>query len=167
MWQIFSEKKNSAGYLVKRHWWKFAYSEAHKISRQITMFNFFISHFVCERQPAEFFFSKTITEMKAGQNEKHDITKISGFVQVWRIYSWFSYGLTTYNRPKCFPEPSWFNVNVLPTVKWGLLCIVWKSLTQDFCLSIFHWTHSCCCWSCFESSNRVIIHSLSTVLFRM
>ena len=82
-------------------------------------------------------------------------------------YSWFSYGLTTYNRPKCFPEPSWFNVNVLPTVKWGLLCIVWKSLTQDFCLSIFHWTHSCCCWSCFESSNRVIIHGQLTVQFRV
>ena len=84
---------------------------------------------------------------------------------VWN--SGFSYGLTTYNRPKCFPEPSWFNVNVLPTMKWGLLCIVWKSLAQDFCLSILHWTHSCCCWSCFESSNRVIIHGQLTVQFRV
>jgi hypothetical protein len=34
----------------------------------------FISHFVFRRQPAEFFFSKKICQMKAGQNNKYDIT---------------------------------------------------------------------------------------------
>ena len=38
-------------------WWKFAFSEAHKFSRQI----------VFSGQPAEFFFSKKNCQMKAGQ----------------------------------------------------------------------------------------------------
>ena len=33
-------------------------------------------------QPTEFFFSKKISQMKADQNYKYDITKILGFVQV-------------------------------------------------------------------------------------
>jgi hypothetical protein len=40
----------------------------------------FISHFVFRRQPAEFFFSKKICQMKAGQNNKYDITKALGLV---------------------------------------------------------------------------------------
>ena len=39
-----------------------------------------ISLFVFRRQPAEFFFSKKICQMKAGQNNKYDITKALGLV---------------------------------------------------------------------------------------
>ena len=42
-----------------------------------------ILHFVFRRQPAEFFFSKKIRQMKAGQNNKYGITKTLGIVQVW------------------------------------------------------------------------------------
>jgi hypothetical protein len=41
-----------------------------------------ISHFVFRRQPAEFFFSKKNRKMRAGQNNRYDITKISSLVQV-------------------------------------------------------------------------------------
>ena len=53
IWRIFLEKKNGNGCFVFR--W----------------------------QCAEFFFSKIIRQMKAGQNNKYDITKASGLVQVW------------------------------------------------------------------------------------
>ena len=42
----------------------------------------FISHFVFRRQPDEFFFSKKIRQMKAGQNNKYDIRKTLGVMQV-------------------------------------------------------------------------------------
>jgi hypothetical protein len=45
------------------------------ISNQITMFSFFICQYVFRRQPAEFFFSQNIPQMKAGQNNKYDTTK--------------------------------------------------------------------------------------------
>ena len=35
----------------------------------------FISHFISRRQNAEFFFSKKFHQVKAGQNNKFDITK--------------------------------------------------------------------------------------------
>jgi hypothetical protein len=43
---------------------------------------FFISHFVFRRQPDEFFSSEKMCQMKAGQNNKYDITKAAGLVQV-------------------------------------------------------------------------------------
>ena len=42
----------------------------------------FTNHFVFRRQPTDFFFSKKMCQMKAGQNNKYDITKTWGFVQV-------------------------------------------------------------------------------------
>ena len=56
---------------------KNVFSGAHKFSLQIPMFRFFISHFGFRRQPKEYFFSKKICQMKAGQ---YDITKTSGIV---------------------------------------------------------------------------------------
>ena len=44
-----------------------------------------ISHFVFRRQPAEFFFSKKIRKMRAGQNNKCDITKTSSLVQFYSV----------------------------------------------------------------------------------
>jgi hypothetical protein len=40
---------------------------------QIFFFCFFICHFVFRRQPADFFFSKKICQIRGGQNNKYDI----------------------------------------------------------------------------------------------
>ena len=59
IWRIFLEKKNADGCFVFR--W----------------------------QCAEFFSSKLMRQMKVGQNNKYDITKASGLVQVWFHLMWF------------------------------------------------------------------------------
>jgi hypothetical protein len=75
--------EKSAGCLLKTKWlMKNCISEANKFTRQIIMISFFISHFVFRRQPAEFFFSKKIRQMKAGLNNRYDITKTLDVVQV-------------------------------------------------------------------------------------
>ena len=51
------------------------FSEAHKFSRQIAMF----TQFIFRRQPAEFFFTKNIRQMKAGQNNKYDTYILQNF----------------------------------------------------------------------------------------
>jgi hypothetical protein len=48
-----------------------------------------------------FFFSKTISLMKAGQNEKHDITKISDLVQVCGTFLIFIW-IDNLQSPKMF-----------------------------------------------------------------
>ena len=48
---FFLEKKISAHWLPKKSgWWKFAFSEAHKFSRQIAMFSFFATLFLEDSQ---------------------------------------------------------------------------------------------------------------------
>ena len=80
IWRIFLEKKNSADCILKQSgWWKFAFSEAHKFSRQIVMFSLelpFISYSVFRRQLVEFFFSKKFHQMKAGQYNIHSTNPI-------------------------------------------------------------------------------------------
>jgi hypothetical protein len=41
------------------------------------------SHFIFKRQPGEFFFSKKIRQMKAGQNNKYDFTNTYSLEHVW------------------------------------------------------------------------------------
>ena len=71
------EKKNSTGCLLKTNCSdkKFAFSRAHKLSHQITIHSVF-------HQPAEFFFSKKICQMKACQN-MICITRSWSLMQVW------------------------------------------------------------------------------------
>ena len=59
IWRIFLEKKNADGCFVFR--W----------------------------QCTEFLFSKVIRQMKTGQNNKYDITKASGLVQICSHLMWF------------------------------------------------------------------------------
>ena len=68
---VCRRKIQLAGFLKLSGWCKF--------SCQIEMF----SHFIFRRQPAEFFFSKQIRQMKAGQNHKYDITNTWSLEHVW------------------------------------------------------------------------------------
>ena len=63
-WQHFKNKMTDK---------KLAFLEAATFFGQITMFIFFIRHFVFRRQSAEFFFSTKSYQMKASQNNKYDI----------------------------------------------------------------------------------------------
>ena len=64
IWQIFLEKKKSAGCLLKTKWQM--KKQKKKICVPVKM-QTFICHFVFRRQPAEFLFSKKNCLIKAGQ----------------------------------------------------------------------------------------------------
>ena len=54
-----------------------------------------ISHFVFRRQPADFFFSERICQMKAGQNNKYDGTK------TWsKFFTYVSKTCQNYRKPR-------------------------------------------------------------------
>ena len=78
VWRFFLEKKNSACCLLKTKW----------LMKNYTLQ---FDEKICV--PAEFFFSKKIRQMKAGQNNKYDMyykdRNLNFLSQIW--YLWFIY----------------------------------------------------------------------------
>ena len=76
IWRFFLENKKSAGCLLKTKWQMkiCIFTGIQIFSSIIIMFFFFISHFVFIRQQAELFFPPKICQMRAGQNNKYEIT---------------------------------------------------------------------------------------------
>ena len=73
IWQMFLEKKNSAGCLRNNKLTdeNFLFQRQFLVKLKCSVFSL-VTFF--RRQPAEFFYSKIICQMKAGQYNKYDIT---------------------------------------------------------------------------------------------
>ena len=83
IWRFFFGEQDSTGCLLKKGgWWQFAFSEAHKFSRQITMFSFKTSfhqtakYFVCRRQQAVCFFPPKNRQLEAVQYKIHSTNPV-------------------------------------------------------------------------------------------
>ena len=109
----------------------------------------FICHFVFRRQPAEFFFSKKIRQMKLGQNNKYDITKTwpcAGLTLQGKCFTYVTKtiaNLTTYSRKLGdYNGTITFEIDIMKNSSPLNLKFTYFATVKTKITLLFYWTHS-------------------------